>query len=67
MYKIIAVTTVGGVVLQITRLTIVYSIVHSGADQGKHQSSASLTGEFPAQMANKAKNVFIWRRHHGME
>ena len=27
---------------QITNLTIVYSIVHSGADQRKHQSSASL-------------------------
>ena len=27
---------------QITSLTIVYSIVHSGADRGKHQSSASL-------------------------
>ena len=27
---------------QITSLTIVYSTVHSGVDQGKHQSSASL-------------------------
>ena len=27
---------------QITSLTIVYSIVYSGADQRKHQSSASL-------------------------
>ena len=27
---------------QITSLTVVYSIVHSGADQRKHQSSASL-------------------------
>ena len=27
---------------QITRLAIVYSIVYSGADQGKHQSSALL-------------------------
>ena len=27
---------------QITSLTIVYSTVHSGADQRKHQSSASL-------------------------
>ena len=39
---------------QITSLTIVYSIVYSGADQGKHQSSASLAfvpvpGEFPTQ------------------
>ena len=33
---------------QITSLTIVYSTVHSGADQRKHQSSASLAfvGEF---------------------
>ena len=40
---------------QITGLTIVYSAVYSGADQRKHQSSASLAfvrgipGEFPAQ------------------
>ena len=27
---------------QITSLTIVYSIVHSGADQRQHQSSSSL-------------------------
>ena len=27
---------------QITSLTVVYSIVNSGADQSKHQSSASL-------------------------
>ena len=32
----------GAMVPQITSLTIVYSIVYSGADQGKHQSSASL-------------------------
>ena len=47
--------------------------VYSGADQRKHQSSASLafvrgnsqgTGEFPAQMASNAENVFIWWRHH---
>ena len=35
-----------------------------GADQRKHQSSASLTGEFPAQMASNAENVSIWWRHH---
>ena len=60
---------------QITNLTIVYSIVVSGADQGKHQSSASLafvwginspvTGEFPTQRASDAENVSIWWRHHG--
>ena len=58
---------------QITSLTIVYSTVNSGADQRKHQSSASLalcagkspvTGEFPAQRASNAENVSIWWRHH---
>ena len=32
----------GSMASQITSLTIVYSIVHSGADQRKHQSPASL-------------------------
>ena len=32
----------GEVASQITSLTIVYSAVYSGADQSKHQSSASL-------------------------
>ena len=36
---------------QITSLTIVYSIVYSGADQSKHQSSASL--------------AFVWGIHRG--
>ena len=57
---------------QITSLTIVYSCVYSGANQRKHQSSASLacvlsspvTGEFPAQRTSNAENVSIWRRHH---
>ena len=57
---------------QITNLKVVYSTVYSGADQRKHQSTASLafagkspaTGEFPAQMASNAENVFIWWRHH---
>ena len=57
---------------QITSPTIVYSTVYSGADQRKHQSSASLAfvwgihraGEFPAQMASNAENVSIWWRHH---
>ena len=62
---------------QITSLTIVYSTVYSGADQSKHQSSASLTGfcvgnspgtgEFPAQMASNAENVSIWWRHHAFK
>ena len=58
---------------QITNLTVVYSIVYLGADQRKHQSSASLafvwgihrTGEFPAQRASNAENASIWWRHHG--
>ena len=36
---------------QITSLTIVYSTVYSGADQSKHQSSASL--------------AFMWGIHRG--
>ena len=57
---------------QITSLTIVYSTVYSGADQRKHQSSASLalvrgihrSGGLPAQMASNAKNVSIRWCHH---
>ena len=58
---------------QITSLTIVYSTVYSGADQRKHQSSASLAfvwgihrgpDEFPPQMASDGENVSIWWRHH---
>ena len=58
----------GTVACQITSLTIVYSTVYSGADQRKHQSSASLAfvpGEFPAQMASDTENASIWWRHHG--
>ena len=60
--------TMGAMASQITSLTLVYSTVYSGADQRKHQSSASLafgpvTGEFPAQMASNAENVSIWWRH----
>ena len=36
---------------QITSLTIVYSALYLGADQSKHQSSASL--------------AFVWRIHRG--
>ena len=58
---------------QITSLTVVYSTLYSGADQRKHQSSASLasacgeftgSGEFPAQRASNAENVSIWWRLH---
>ena len=38
-YIDVIMTTMGS---QITRLTVVYSTVYSGADQRKHQSSASL-------------------------
>ena len=41
----------GTIVSQITSLTIVYSALYSGADQSKHQSSASL--------------AFVWRIHRG--
>ena len=58
----------GAMANQITSLTIVYLTVYSGADQRKHQSSASLacspvTGEFPTQMAINAENVSIWCLH----
>ena len=54
---------------QITSLTIVYSTVHSDADERKLQSSASLafgTGDrwLPAQRASNAENVSTWWRHH---
>ena len=54
-------------------VSIVYPNVCPGADQMKRQSSVLLafvmgnspvTGEFPAQKASKAENVFIWWRHH---
>ena len=57
----------GSIAAQITSLTLVYSIIYSGADQRKHQSSASLAfvpGEFPAQMGSDAENASIWWRHH---
>ena len=41
----------GAIASQITCLTIVYSTVYSGADQSKHQSSASL--------------AFVWGIHRG--
>ena len=58
---------------KITNVSIVCSIVCSGADQRKHQSSASLafvrvnspvTGKFPAQRASNAENGSIWWRHY---
>ena len=41
----------GAIAAQITSLTILYSSVYSGADQSKHQSSASL--------------AFVWGIHRG--
>ena len=41
----------GSIASHITSLTIVYSAVYSGADQRKHQSSASL--------------AFVWGIHRG--
>ena len=51
---------------QITRLTIVYTIDYSGADQRNDQSpvNSPVTGEFIAQMASNAENVSFWWRHH---
>ena len=43
--------TLSAMASQITSLTIVYSTVYSGADQSKHQSSASL--------------AFVWGIHRG--
>ena len=47
-YSDVIMTTIAS---QITSLTIVYSTVYSGADQSKHQSSASL--------------AFVWGIHRG--
>ena len=60
----------GAIASQITSLAIVYWTVYLGADQRKHQSSASLDfvmgihREFSAQMASNAENVSIWWRGH---
>ena len=65
--------TMGGMASQITSLTIVYSTVYSGADQRKHQSSASLalvrgihrwTVNSPQKWPVTRKKVSIWWRHH---
>ena len=60
---------------QITSITIVYSAVYSGADQRKHESTASLAfvrgihrwSVNSRTMASNVKNVSIWWRrwrHH---
>ena len=58
---------------QITSLAVVYSIVYSGTDERKHQSSASLAlvrgihrdRWIPRKRASNTENVPIWWRHHG--
>ena len=59
---------------QITSFMIVYWTVYSGADQRKHQSSASLAFvrrihrwpvNSPHNGASNAENVSIWWRNHG--
>ena len=55
----------GAMVSQIISVTIVYSTVYSGADQMKHQSSASLAFVL-GQMASNTENVSIWWHHHVM-
>ena len=56
------------------RITIVYSAVYSGADQRKHESSASLAFvreihrwpvNSPHKGASNVENVSISWRHHG--
>ena len=57
----------GAMVSLITRLTIVYSIVYSGADQRNIKAPRHwpLYWEFTGpQMASNAENVPIWWRHH---
>ena len=56
----------GAVASQITSLAVVYSTIYSGADQRKHQSSASLTilrGIYRWPV-NSLHNASIWWRHH---
>ena len=56
----------GAMASQINSLPIVNSTVYSGVYQRKHQSFALLafvTGEFPAQRASNAENIFIGWRH----
>ena len=61
---------------QITSLAVVYSIVYSGVNQRKHQSSASLAFvreihrgpvNFPHKWPVTRKNVSIWWRHHELQ
>ena len=56
---------------QITSVTVVYSIVYSGAEKtsklrvtGLCAGNSPGTGEFPAQRDSNAENGSIWWRHH---
>ena len=57
---------------ELDSVSIVYSIVCSGADQRKQklrvtglcERNSPVTGEFPSQRASNAENVSIWWRHH---
>ena len=64
---------IGAMASQITSITIAYSTVYSGADQRKHQSSASLAfvrgiNRGPVNAPHKwpvtRKNDSTWWRHH---
>ena len=61
--------TMGSIASQITSITIVYSAVYKKTSElsvtGLCHGNSPGTGEFPAQMASNAENVFIWWRHHG--
>ena len=63
----------GAMASQITSLTTVYSTVYSRRRSKKKSKlrvtglcagNSPATGEFPAQMASNAENVYIWWRHH---
>ena len=70
-YNDVIISTVAS---QITSLTIVYSIVHSGGSKktsklcvtGLFEGNSPATGKFPAQMASNAEYVSIWWRHQGI-
>ena len=58
---------------RITSVSIVYSVVCSGADEKKTSNlrvtglcggNSPVTDEFPAQMASSAENISIWWRHN---
>ena len=68
--------TMSAMTFQIASLTIVYSVVYSGAFRRRSKKTSKLrvtglcegnspaTGEFPAQRAIDAENISIWWRQH---